>query len=88
MCRRQVQNQHGQCGVHRLLGRDILDEHGRDAGGDVSFVPDQHVLRGVGVGVPAVPGERGVSGGECFARILLLPEWICACGGLVHVPDL
>ena len=88
MRRRQVQNRHGQRGVHGLLGRDVLDEHGRDAGGDLRYVPDQHVLRGVGVGVPAVPGERAFCGWECFARVLLLQERVCACGGLVHVPDL
>ena len=88
MRRRQVQNRHGQRGVHGLLGRDVLDEHGRDAGGDLRYVPDQHVFGGFRVLLHIMPGERDVGGGECLARVLLLQERVCACGGLVHVPDL
>jgi hypothetical protein len=74
--------------MHGLRGWNVLDEHRRDAGGDLCFLSNQHVFRGVGVGVPGVSGERSVGGGERLARILLLQERICACGGLVHLPDL
>ena len=88
LCHWKIQDEHWQCVVHGLRGWNVLDEHGRDAGGDVSFVPDQHVFRGVGVGVPAVPGERAFCGWEWFTRVLLLQERVCACGGLVHLPDM
>ena len=38
MRRWEVQNRQRQCGVCRLWGRDVLDEHGRDACFDVSCV--------------------------------------------------
>ena len=88
LCHWKIQDKHWQCGVHRLRGWNVLDEHGRDTGGDVSCVPDQHVFRGVGVGLPGVPGQRAFCGWECFTGLLLLQERVCACGGLVHLSDL
>ena len=68
--------------VYHLFSRDVF------TGGDERLhgLSDQHVFRCVCVGLPGVPGERDVGGGECLAGILLLPERVCACGGLVHVP--
>ena len=88
LCRWKIQDKHGQRGVHGLLGRDVLDGHGRDAGGNVSFVSDQYVFRGIIVLVPAVPGERSVVGGERVTGVLLLQERVCACDRLAHVPNL
>jgi hypothetical protein len=76
----------GRCvSVHELLRRRVLG-HGR--GERVRDLPEQHVLRGGGVGVRRVPDERGVGGRECLAGVLLLPERVCACGGLVQLSDL
>ena len=47
-----------------------------------------HEHRCVRVLVPGVPDERAVCGRQRVAGILLLQERICACGGLVHLPDL
>jgi hypothetical protein len=68
----QIQDDHRQRGVRELQRRDVLGEHGRDAGGDVCELPDRHVFGGIGDGVPAVPGERGVGGGERGPGVLLL----------------
>ena len=70
--------------VYRLFSRDVF------TGGDERLhgLPDQLVFRGVCGLVRAVPDERAVGGGECLAGVLLLQDRICACGGLVHLPDL
>ena len=84
MCTGAAQNGDGVERVCELHGRDVLGfrvDH-------VCFVPDQHVFRGIGVLVSTVPGERALCVRECFARVLLLQERVCACGGLVHLPDL
>jgi hypothetical protein len=90
--------------VHRLFGWEVLGCDGFEqcdrlhelslrgvfagVGELVHGLSDQHIFRGVGVGLPGVSGERGVGGGERVAGILLLPEWIRACGRLVRVPDM
>ena len=100
----QVQNRDGQRGVHELPRRDVLGRDQREqrerlhelprwgvftGGGErLHGLPDQLVFRGVCGLVRAVPDERAVGGGECLAGVLLLQDRICACGGLVHLPDL
>jgi hypothetical protein len=53
---------------------------------------DRHILkhfrRVFVVDVPAVPGERGVGGGECLAGFLYLSKRVRARGGVVRLPDL
>ena len=92
MRRWEVQDHHRLDRVHELLGWDVLDSGGRDACLDVSCMRGRDVFSNIRrvfvVDVPAVPGERGVGGGECLAGFLLLSERVCARGGLVHVPDL
>ena len=44
MRRRHVQKRHGHCGLHRLRGRDILDNSRRYGCGDVLYVPCQFQL--------------------------------------------
>jgi hypothetical protein len=70
--------------LYELSGGGVLAGGGERVHG----LPDQHVFRGVGVGLPGMPGERDVGGRQHVAGILLLQEWIRACGRLVHVPDL
>jgi hypothetical protein len=88
----EVQDHHRLDRVHELLGWDVLHISRRDACLDVSCMRGRDVFsntRRVFAGdVPAVPGERGVGGGECLAGVLLLPERVCARGGLVHVSDM
>jgi len=84
----KIQDEQRKRGVHRLRGWDVLDEHRRDARGDVSCVSKQYVFRGVGVVVPAVPGERAVGRRERGPGVLLLQAGVRAYGGFAHVPDL
>jgi hypothetical protein len=74
--------------VSQLYSRVVLVRRRREQCGRVHGLPDQHVFRGVGVLVSAVPGERGVGGGQRVAGVLLLHERVCACDRLVHVQDL
>jgi hypothetical protein len=88
----EVQDHHRLDRVHELLGWNILGISRRDACLDVSCMRDRHVFSNIRRNdrndVPAVPGERGVGGGERLAGVLLLPERIRARGGLLHLPDL
>ena len=72
-------------GVYQLRCRVILVD---SRGEHVCAVSEQHVFRGVGVVVPAVPGERAVGRRERGPGVLLLQSRIRACGGRADVPDL
>lgn len=88
----EVQDHHRLDRVHELLDWNILHISRRDDFNNVSCMRGRDVfsnIRRVFAGdVPAVPGERGVGGGECLAGVLLLPERVCARDGLVHVSDM
>lgn len=92
MRRWEVQDHHRLDRVHELLGWDVLHISRCDACLDVSCMRGRDVfsnIRRVLAGdVPAVPGERGVGGGECLAGVLLLPERVCARGRVIHVSDM
>ncbi len=87
--------------MHELYGRDVLNHGGgervsqlysRDVLADgcdrVCDLPDRNVFGDIGGGMPGVPGERDVGGGERVPGVLLLQERVRARGGVAHVPDL
>ena len=88
----EVQDHHRLDRVHELLGWNILGISRRDACLDVSCMRDRDILsnirRSVVFDVPAVPGERGVRGGERVSGVLHMSERVRACGRHVDVPDL
>jgi len=61
---------------------------GADRQRGVRAVSEQHVFCRPDLVVRAVPGERGVGGGERVAGLVLLQARVRACGGDDDVPDL